>query len=253
VFFPFKWGWGGGGAGENVAKQFCGQAPWQGAKQAVNEENVVTNAAVSDSNLVRYVTYYSSTWVTSLTSDQVLLSLVLAIDQDMGVSTCVCAAWMHAWYRSTPRSAANTSLPEFGSLSSAGGFAESFLSGTRQSRLCRAPHSVNLGARQRALYRVLNTRHRTALGKDKFAECLTLGKVGSRQRAVSGRPKADGRQSLPRANSWHSAKRILWRVPHSRHSAKEALPSVISRHSAKYIFIFFILCPKNFVVCSYTM
>jgi hypothetical protein len=132
-------------------------------------------------------------------------------------------------------------------------FAECLLSGTRQTRLCRVPHSVKLGSRQRALYRVLNTRHRTALGKDTFAECLTLGKGGSRQRAVSGRPKADGRQSLPRANDWHSAKRIFCRVPHSRHSAKETLPSVISRHSAKYIFIFFILSPKIFVVCSYTM
>jgi hypothetical protein len=100
---------------------------------------------------------------------------------------------------------------------------------------------------------VLNTRHRTALGKDMFAECLTLGKGGSRQRAVSGRPKADGRQSLPRADGWHSAKSLLCRVPHSRHSAKEALPSVIYRHSAKCIFIFFILSPKLFVVCSYTM
>jgi hypothetical protein len=97
------------------------------------------------------------------------------------------------------------------------------------------------------------TRHGTPLGKDKFAECQTLGKGGSRQRAISGRPKADGRQSLPRANGWHSVKRCLCRVPHSRHSAKEALPSVISRHSAKYIFIFFILSPKLFVVCSYTM
>jgi hypothetical protein len=91
------------------------------------------------------------------------------------------------------------------------------------------------------------------LGKDTFAECQTLGKGGARQRVVSGRPKADGRQSLPRANGWHSTKSLLCRVPNSRHSAKEALPSVISRHSAKYIFIFFILSPKLFVVCSYTM
>jgi hypothetical protein len=38
-------------------------------------------------------------------------------------------------------------LPEFGSLPSAGGFAECFLSGTRQSRLCRAPHSAKSYAR----------------------------------------------------------------------------------------------------------
>jgi hypothetical protein len=108
------------------------------------------------------------------------------------------------------------------------------------------PHSVKLGSRQRAPYRVLNTRHRAALGKDKFAECQTLGKGGSRQRAVSGRPRADGRQSLPRANGWHSAKRLLCRVPHSRHSAKHSLPSVISGHSAKYIFIFFNFVSQTF-------
>jgi hypothetical protein len=73
------------------------------------------------------------------------------------------------------------------------GFAECLLSGTRQRKLCRVPHSVTLGTRQRQLCRALNTRHRTALGKDNFAECQTLGKVGSRQTAVSGRPKADGR------------------------------------------------------------
>jgi hypothetical protein len=144
-------------------------------------------------------------------------------------------------------------LPELQALPSVVFFVECLLSGTRQKRLYRVPHSVKLGSRQRALYRVLNTRHRTALGKDKFAECQPLGKGGSRQRAVSGRPKADGRQSLSRANGWHSAKRLLCRVPHSRHSEKAALPSVMSRTSAKYIFIFFILSPKIFVLCSYTM
>jgi hypothetical protein len=38
-------------------------------------------------------------------------------------------------------------LPEFGSLASAGVFAECFLSSTRQSRVCRAPHSANSCAR----------------------------------------------------------------------------------------------------------
>jgi hypothetical protein len=38
-----------------------------------------------------------------------------------------------------------------------------------------------------------------------------------------------------------------------RHSAEQALPSVPVGHSAKYIFIFFILPTKLFVVCSYTM
>jgi hypothetical protein len=93
---------------------------------------------------------------------------------------------------------------------------------------------------------VLNTRHRWALGKDTFAECNALGKWGSRQRAVSGRPRVDGRQSLPRANGWHSAKKPLCRVLRNRHSAKPSLPSVMPRHSAKYIFIFFIFVSQTF-------
>jgi hypothetical protein len=89
------------------------------------------------------------------------------------------------------------------------------------------------------IYRVQDTRHSQALGKDCFAESQTLGKDGSRQRAVSGRLQ------LMTVS--------LCRVPNIWHSAKDALPSVFSTHSAKYIFIFFILSPKLFVLCSYTM
>jgi hypothetical protein len=89
------------------------------------------------------------------------------------------------------------------------------------------------------VYRVQDTRQGTTLGKDMFAEWKTLGKGGARQRAVSGRCKADGSQPLPRAEG--------------RHSAKTSLPSVFFGHSAKHIFIFLILATKLFVVCSYTM
>jgi hypothetical protein len=57
------------------------------------------------------------------------------------------------------------------------GFAECFLSGTRQilalgnERVCREPDS----------------RQRITLSKDIFAECQTLGEGGARQRAVSSR------------------------------------------------------------------
>jgi hypothetical protein len=112
--------------------------------------------------------------------------------------------------------------------------------------LCREPHSVKLGSRQQAS--LPSAGH---LAQDPTRQSLDKG--GARQRAVSGRPKADGRQSLPRAECWHSAKSLLCRVPNSGHSAKDSLPSVFSRHSAKYIFIFLILSPKLFVVCSYTM
>jgi hypothetical protein len=76
----------------------------------------------------------------------------------------------------------------------------------------RTRQSLALG--NELVYRVQDTRHRRTLGKDMFAECQTLGKGGARQRAVSGRHKADGRQPLPRAEGRHSAKRLLCRVSH---------------------------------------
>jgi hypothetical protein len=68
----------------------------------------------------------------------------------------------------------------------------------------RTRQSTALG--NELVYRVQDTRHRTTLGKDLFVECQTFSKEGARQKAVSGRHKADGRQTLPRAEGWHSAK-----------------------------------------------
>jgi hypothetical protein len=122
----------------------------------------------------------------------------------------------------------------------------------RNSALCRVPAALpsafyrTLGkadfaerrTRQRPtlgkglIYRVRDTRHSLALGKDCFAECQTLGKDGSRQRAVSGRLQLTAVS--------------LYRVPHIGHSTKDALPSVFSRHSAKYIFIFFYFVSQTF-------
>jgi hypothetical protein len=122
----------------------------------------------------------------------------------------------------------------------------------RNPRFCRVSASL-LSAFCRALGKV------RLLATCLFTECWTLdtgphsaktretlGKGGARQRAVSGRPKADGRQSLLRAEVWQSAKSLLCRVPNIRHSAKDALPSVFSRHSAKYFFIF-LFCLPNFL------
>jgi hypothetical protein len=69
---------------------------------------------------------------------------------------------------------------------------------------CRPRQSPALG--NETVYRVQDTRHSEALGKEHFAEWQTIGKDGSQQRAVSGRlqltavslcrgPKADTRQS----------------------------------------------------------
>jgi hypothetical protein len=131
------------------------------------------------------------------------------------------------------------SLPESQALPSVVFFVECLLSGTQQRRLCRVLHSVKLGSRQRALYRVLNTRHRTALGKDNFAEGQTLGKGGSRQTAVSGR------QSLLRANGWHSAKRFFaeCHIIGTRHKKLYRVSSIDTRQS---IFLFFYFVSQNF-------
>jgi hypothetical protein len=104
------------------------------------------------------------------------------------------------------------SLSESEALSSVGFFAEFLLSGTRQRRLCRVPHSVKLGSRQRAS--LPSVGHSA---QDPTRQRQVCRVSNTRQRAVSGRPKAAGRQSLPRANGWHSAKSLLCRVPHSRH------------------------------------
>jgi hypothetical protein len=103
------------------------------------------------------------------------------------------------------------------------------------------------------VYRVRDTRHRETLDKYCFAERQTLGKDGARQRAVSGRlqltvvslcrgPKADTRQSRFFAECQISGTR-----------QRGSLSSAFCVHSAKHIFIFFILATKLFVVYSYTM
>jgi hypothetical protein len=89
------------------------------------------------------------------------------------------------------------------------------------------------------VYRVRDTRHKEALGKYCFAERQTLGKDGVRQRAVSGRLQLMAVS--------------LYRGPKAGTRQRVSLSSVISEHSAKYIFIFFILATKLFVVGSYTM
>jgi hypothetical protein len=96
------------------------------------------------------------------------------------------------------------------------------------------------------VYRVHDTRHRETLGKAVFAERRTLGKDGSRQRAVSGHlqlttvslcrgPKAGTRQSRFFAECQISGTR-----------QRGSLPSVFCGHSTKHIFIF-LFWPPNFL------
>jgi hypothetical protein len=77
------------------------------------------------------------------------------------------------------------------------------------------------------VYRVQDSRHRNTLGKDIFAECQTLGEGGSRQRVVSSRLWLTDVSFSSRAESWHSAKKLLCRVP-----------SLGTRQSIFFIFYF---------------
>jgi hypothetical protein len=134
----------------------------------------------------------------------------------------------------------------------------------RNRRICRVPGSVpsafyrtldkegfaeshtrqSPALGKELVYRVRDTRHRETLGKDCFAERQTLGKDGSRQRAVSlcRGPKAGTRQKGFFAESQISGTQQRW-----------SLLSVFFGHSANHIFIFLILATKLFVVCFYTM
>jgi hypothetical protein len=134
-------------------------------------------------------------------------------------------------------------LPESEPLSSVRLFAECFLSSTRQSPALR----------KELVYWVRDTRHREALGKYCFTKRQTLGKDGARQRAVSGRLQLTAVNLCrgPKAGTRQSRLFVECQIYSTRQ--KVYLPSVISGHLAKYIFIFFILATKLFVVCSYTM
>jgi hypothetical protein len=63
------------------------------------------------------------------------------------------------------------------------------------------------------IYRVQDTRHSQALGKDCFAERQALDKYGSRQRAVSGRLQLTAVSLCRVSNIWHSAKRVFVECP----------------------------------------
>jgi hypothetical protein len=124
--------------------------------------------------------------------------------------------------------------------------------------LCRVPfvgHSAKKALPSAALGKVRHSAKRplpsaehsaqATLGNDNFAECQTLGKGGSRQTVVSGRPKADGRQSLPRANGWHSAKWFFAEC-HIVGTRQKQLCRVSSLDTRQSIFLFFYFVSQNF-------
>jgi hypothetical protein len=108
-------------------------------------------------------------------------------------------------------------LPEFGSLPSA--FYRALGKAAFAERRTRQRPTLGKGL----IYRVRDTRHSPALGKDCFAESQTLGKNGSRQRAVSGRLQLTAVS--------------LCRVPHIRVSSLDTRQS---------IFLFFYFVSQTF-------
>jgi hypothetical protein len=89
------------------------------------------------------------------------------------------------------------------------------------------------------------------LGKEKHLAKTTLPSASTRRTTTLGKvPSAIVYSwrplSLPSAEPWHLANKLLCRVSDVRHSAENALPSVMLGHSAKY-FLFFFFFQPNFL------
>jgi hypothetical protein len=134
---------------------------------------------------------------------------------------------------------------------------------------CTCTIRIRLFAECRRLCRVLFIGHSAkptlpsaALGKvlrsvkSLFTECRTLGTAKHSAKTVLPSVKhstnmALGKGPLAAVYSWRPSVFAECQISGTRQ--RESLPSVVCRHSAKHIFIFFILVTKLFVVCSYTM
>jgi hypothetical protein len=125
-------------------------------------------------------------------------------------------------------------LPESEALPSVSLFAECLLSGTRQRRLCREPHSVKLGSRQRASLPSAGHSAKGALGKGPSAVVPNLTVV-----SLCREPMVGARQRVFFAEC---------QIVGTRQSSLCRVSSLDTRQS-----IFFILSPKLFVECFYTM
>jgi hypothetical protein len=111
---------------------------------------------------------------------------------------------------------------------------------------CRTQQSSALG--NDGVCREQDSRQRNTLGKGFFAQCQTLGEGWLSAKDRQPPSKADGRYLFR-----ESCSGTRQRITPIRHSVEQTLPSAIPEHSAKYIFIFFFLPTKLFVVWSYTM
>jgi hypothetical protein len=88
------------------------------------------------------------------------------------------------------------------------------------------------------VYRVQDTRHSEALGKDVFAERQTLDKDGSRQRSVSGRLQLTSVSLCQGSPAGTRQSRFFAECHIDGTRQRECLPSVFCGHSANHICIF---------------
>jgi hypothetical protein len=83
-------------------------------------------------------------------SQQVACRSILSETQESKLALYTCSTSTGTRFSGWTARTNGESLPESEALPSVVFFAECLLSGTRQRRLCRVPHSVKVGSRQRA-------------------------------------------------------------------------------------------------------
>jgi hypothetical protein len=135
------------------------------------------------------------------------------------------------------------SLPESGPLPSAGRFAECFLSDTRQSRLCQAPHSAKPTLPSAALGKVLRSV------KILFIECRTLGTTKHSAKTALPRVKhsakmALGKGPLAAVYSWRPSVFAECQILGTRQRTLCRVSYLDTRQS---IFLIFLFCLPNFL------
>src|SRR5688572_29120636 len=118
-------------------------------------------------------------------------------------------------------------------------FAECLLSGTRQRKLYRVPHSATIGSRQRDPLPSAEHSAQGALGKDKLAECQTLGKGGSLGKGPSAAVPKLTTVSLCREPTAGTRQRGFFAECPTSSTRQRTLCRVSSLDTRQSIFLFF--------------
>jgi hypothetical protein len=103
------------------------------------------------------------------------------------------------------------------------------------------------------LWRDPNTRHTLTLGKCVFTECQSPDEMRHTTKSRQQTFIADDRYLCRVFGVDTRQNNFFIECPPVSTRQIKALPSVFIWHSAKYIFVFFTFCTKNFLLCSYTI